>query len=145
MRKVTETTLYKYVLREPSKTKNPNIDIHLNKIKDLSDQIDSEIEGTEKRLEELKEAKRFIASNPKNEIYLFKSNDSEYFYMDADGELYDYSEIKGKPIIVNDSFQFYEITGYIDLESVTRKNYKSNSSSVIYGWIDKLVEVKKLS
>lgn len=109
------------------------------KLENMSKLLDEKISKMESRLRELKEARDFI--NTGNQIYLIKSNDSDYGYVDNKGKNYEYKEINGKPILIDSVFNLYEIVEYVELDDIGQDK---GSRYYTTTWIDKVVKVKPI-
>ena len=109
------------------------------KLENMSKLLDEKISKMESRLSELKEARDFI--NTGNQIYLIKSNDSDYGYVDNKGKNYEYKEINGKPILIDSVFNLYEIVEYVELDDIGQDK---GSRCYTTTWIDKVVKVKPI-
>lgn len=109
------------------------------KIKKVTQLLDKEVENLQARLNELLELKDFIAQG--SPIYLFKNNESEYGYLDSEGNNYEYKKINEKPVLIDEYFNLYEIVGYSVLDDIWQDR---GNSIAIKTWVDKVVKVESI-
>lgn len=109
------------------------------KIDILKKLLDKKIESMESHLNELKELKSFMQLD--KQIYLFKTNDSDYGYVDSYGDNYEFQKINDKPILIDSNFNLFEIVEYVDVSDIGQDKGNRN---VTMSWIDKVVKVKKV-
>ena len=110
------------------------------KIKDMSELLDTYIERIESRSIDLKDAREFKKTG--KQLYLFKNNESDYGYVDDNGKNYEYKQINNKPILIDADFNLYEIIEYVDLDDIGQDK---GTRSCIVLWIDKIVRVKPIN
>ena len=110
------------------------------KIDILKNLLDKRIALLESRLSELKELKDFMQLD--KQIYLFKTNDSDYGYVDSYGNNYEYQKINDKPILIDGNFNLFEIVEYVDVNDIGQD--KGNRNMTV-SWIDKVVKINRIN
>lgn len=104
---------------------------------EFNELLENEIQKLEERVEELKEVRSLISKN--KQFYLFKDNDSKYFYVDSNGTEYRYIYSFDKPILIGEDMSIYEIISYSETNNIYEYNYKKS-----HLYVDKIVNAVKI-
>lgn len=112
----------------------------IKQIEGFDELLEDEVERLKNRLAELQE----IQHMNDDIVYLIKSTDSEFNYVDKNKNVYEYKIIQDKPMLISDSFEVYEIIEYADVKEFRKKDKYSGRSWLIEAYVDKVCKVKKV-
>lgn len=108
-----------------------------DKCTEFDDLLEKEIERLNNRLNELREVRKIIKEE--KQFYLLKDNDSNYLYVNSNGDKFEYMYKQGKPLLIGEDLSLYEIIAYSDVATLT-----SYYDRKIKTYVDKIVYCKKI-
>ena len=119
-------------------TSNSVISAKATVVEEFKVNLEEEIEKLEDRLAELKELKDI----QQELIYLVKTTESGYTYVDVHGNNYTFTEIGAKKILINNStYDTYRLVEYCEVRDLTKLQ---NKNWLVECFVDKAFRVEKI-
>lgn len=136
MKGITEETRLEYLFdscRELEKDEPYNERFFRKYVGRFTEILNKQINDTSNMLKDLNECKKVIDDcRCTNVVYKIQNTEDEYCYVDKQYKRYEYKEINGTPILIDDEFNMYKIVRYANMRDYYRAlgQYTHNSALV---------------